>query len=46
VAAKDYWPLFKNNEYFPQFTKEYGNTPFYKEAFNSCSYLRDFVRKR
>jgi len=35
-----------NNKYFPQFVKEYGNTAFYKEAFNSCSYLRDFVKKK
>ena len=43
---KLYWPKFKNNKYFPQFIKEYGSTPFYKEAFNSCSYLRDFVKKK
>ena len=41
-----YWPAFMNNKYFPQFVKEYGNTAFYKEAFNSCSYLRDFVKKK
>lgn len=46
VAQKSYWPLFKNNTYFPQFVKEYSATPFYKEAFSSCSYLRDFVRKK
>jgi hypothetical protein len=45
-AAKAYWPIFKNNKYFPQFVKEYNNTPFYKDAFNSCSYLRDFVNKK
>ena len=43
---KTYWPLFRNNKYFPQFVKEYGNTTFYKEAYNSCSYLRDFVKKK
>ena len=43
---KAYVPLFKNNKYFPQFVKEYGSTAFYKEAFGSCSYLRDFVRKK
>jgi hypothetical protein len=43
---KLYWPLFKNNKYFPQFVKEYGNTAFYKEAFSSCSYLRDFVKRK
>ena len=46
VAQKAYWPIFKNNKYFPQLVKEYGNTAFYKEAFGSCSYLRDFVRKK
>ncbi|MFZ1784373.1 MAG: hypothetical protein WAU23_04170 [Ferruginibacter sp.] len=46
VAYKAYWPMFKSNTYFPQFVKEYGNTTFYKEAFSSCSYLRDFVKKK
>ena len=46
VAMKAYWPIFKKNKYFPQFVKEYSTTAFYKEAFSSCSYLRDFVRKR
>jgi len=45
-AVKAYWPKFMNNKYFPQFVKEYGSTAFYKEAFNSCSYLRDFVKKK
>jgi hypothetical protein len=43
---KAYWPKFTNNRYFPQFIKDYSNTPFYKEAFGSCSYLRDFVKKK
>ncbi len=46
IAQKAYWPQFKNNKYFPQFVKEYGSTAFYKEAFSSCSYLRDFVKKK
>ena len=46
VALKSYWPVFKKNKYFPQFVKEYSGTPFYKEAFGSCSYLRDFVKKK
>lgn len=45
-ATKAYFPVFKNNTYFPQLVKEYGSTAFYKEAFNSCSYLRDFVKKK
>ena len=45
-AMKSYWPLFKKNKYFPQFIKDYSATPFYKEAFGSCSYLRDFVKKK
>jgi hypothetical protein len=34
---------FKQNVYFPQLVGEYGNTKFYKEVFNTCSYLQDFV---
>ncbi len=41
-----YWPTFTNNKYFPQLIREYGTTPFYTQAFNSCSYLRDFVKKK
>jgi len=43
---KTFFAQFKNNKYFPQFVKEYGSTAFYKEAYNSCSYLRDFVRRK
>ncbi len=46
AASKQYRPTFKNNKYFPQLIKEYSSTPFYKEAYNSCSYLSDFVNKR
>jgi hypothetical protein len=45
-AYSNYLPTFKNNTYFPQFVKEYKDTKFYDEAFNSCSYLRDFVSKK
>ncbi len=41
-----YFISFKSNKYFPRFVKEYAGTAFYKEAFSSCSYLRDFVRKK
>lgn len=40
---KNYMIGFKNNKYFPEFTKIYRQTAFYNEAFNTCSYLRDFV---
>ena len=43
---KLYWSKFTNNSYFPQFVKDYSATAFYKEAFSSCSYLRDFVKKK
>lgn len=45
-AQEKYQETFKNNRYFPTFVKDYQNTPFYKEAFNSCSYLRDFVGRK
>lgn len=37
-----YYVKFMNNKYFPALKKEYGNTKFYEEAYNTCSYLRDF----
>lgn len=45
-AEKAYYPLFMQNKYFPQLTNEYAGTVFYKEAKTSCSYLRDFVKKK
>lgn len=46
AAEKAYWPKFTNNIYFPDFIKKYSKTPFYKEAYSSCSYLSDFVKKK
>jgi hypothetical protein len=43
TAQQTYFLAFKYSNYFPQLIKEYGNTAFYKEAYNSCSYLRDFI---
>lgn len=45
-AEKAFYPLFTNNKYFPQLTKQYSATAFYKEALSRCSYLRDFVKKK
>lgn len=33
---------FRSNPMFAQFRKDFGNTQFYKYAYNRCSYLRDF----
>ncbi|MFM2326753.1 MAG: hypothetical protein RIR31_955 [Bacteroidota bacterium] len=46
AAEQKYLLNFKRSQYFPQLVKEYGSTVFYKEAFNSCSYLRDFVKRK
>jgi hypothetical protein len=35
-----------NKQYFPLLSKDYNTTAFYKEAFNTCSYLSDFVKKK
>ena len=45
-AENKYAMDFKNNKYFPKFIKEYSGTPFYKEAVTSCSYLRDFIKRK
>lgn len=42
AARKGYYSVFMNNKYFPQLKKDYSATKFYQEAFNTCSYLRDF----
>jgi len=43
TAQQKYFTAFKHSKYFPQLIKEYGNTAFYKQAYTSCSYLRDFI---
>jgi len=44
-ADSAYYPKFMRNKYFPELMKSYATTPFYKQVFSSCSYLRDFVRR-
>ncbi|MEO5888905.1 MAG: hypothetical protein ABIQ31_01570 [Ferruginibacter sp.] len=46
AAQNIYQGKFKKNRYFQQFVKEYSTTAFYETAYNSCSFLRDFVKKR
>jgi hypothetical protein len=45
-ASTDYMYKFTHSQYFPALQKDYGNTPFFKEAVNTCSYLKDFVEKK
>lgn len=35
----------ENRQQFTVLAKEYTTTPFYTMAYNTCSYLKDFVRK-
>jgi hypothetical protein len=35
-----------NKNYFPDLVKNYDRTAFYKQALNTCSYLKDFVKKK
>jgi hypothetical protein len=44
VRNHEFIDKFENNKHFPQLVAEYGNTGLYREAFNTCSYLRDFKR--
>jgi hypothetical protein len=46
ALEKVFMKKFMNNKYFPQLIKEYSTTKFYEEAYNSCSYLRDFEVKK
>ncbi|MBX2939159.1 MAG: hypothetical protein KF880_03695 [Ferruginibacter sp.] len=45
-AYKLYDIDFKMNQHFPELISKYGKTRFYQEAYNSCSYLRDFVQRQ
>jgi hypothetical protein len=45
-ATDLYFKKFKNNKYFTRLVNDYGKTAFYKEAYNTCSYLSDFVQKK
>ena len=38
-----YYLASEKNPHFPELVKNYSNTAFYKETFNQCGYLRDFV---
>ena len=41
-AMEVFYQKFENNPLFGNFRKEFGNTQFYKYAYNRCSYLRDY----
>ncbi|MFT3904491.1 MAG: hypothetical protein QM727_15070 [Niabella sp.] len=46
MATKKYDEQFRENIYFPQLIKSYGDTKFFKEAESRCSYLSDFVKAK
>ncbi|TCJ14354.1 hypothetical protein EPD60_10170 [Flaviaesturariibacter flavus] len=37
---------FYHSPFFPRLQKEFGDTKFFRYAYNRCSYLRDFVKKQ
>jgi hypothetical protein len=41
-----FWKKFKYNPLFGNFSKDFGDTKYYKYVYDRCSYLRDFVNKR
>lgn len=45
-AWSTYGTRLKQNKYFELFVKDYKAAAFYKEAFNSCVYLKDYVKGR
>jgi hypothetical protein len=47
AAGTSYFKQFKNNKYFPQLIKEYGNTSFVQNDVSFiCSYLAEFIAQR
>ncbi|MBO9563731.1 MAG: hypothetical protein J7621_13195 [Niastella sp.] len=45
-AQQRYSKDIMENQRFTMLAISYSATPFYKEAFNTCSYLKDFVTKK
>lgn len=43
-AMEQHAKNIRKNNYYSSFVKEYSNTGFYKEVFNSCVYLKDYVK--
>ncbi len=46
MAQQQYGKKIMVNQHFTTLAKDYGTTAFYKEAFSTCSYLKDFVTKK
>lgn len=45
-AQQQYGKSIMVNQHFTTLARDYGATAFYKEAFSTCSYLKDFVTKK
>lgn len=45
-ASEQYAKDIRKNKYYTVFVKEYSKTNFYKEAFNSCVYLKDYIKAK
>ncbi|MEQ1796420.1 MAG: hypothetical protein ABL872_00640 [Lacibacter sp.] len=43
-ASEKYAKDIRKNKYYDGFVKEYSKTFFFKEAFNSCVYLKDYIK--
>lgn len=43
-ATQQYARDIRKNKYFKEFVSTYGKTTFYNEVFNSCVYLKDYVK--
>lgn len=46
AAEKKFYSDFVKSPHYKTLFTQYRNTPFYKEAYKSCSYLRDFINKK
>lgn len=47
AALREWITAFnKKNNYYSRLTKEYQATKFYKEAVNTCAYLKDFAARK
>ena len=45
-ASEQYVKDIRKNKYYGVFVKEYSKTGYYKEAFNSCVYLKEYIKTK
>ena len=45
-ASAYYAKNIRKNKYYAEFSEGYGKTSFFKEVFNNCVYLKDYIKSK